>query len=302
MAFGEETPSMLLTAFSSPRWLLIVANVIVIFDMTSSFNIFSQTVFLTIEEWAAHKLGMLHPAEAAALDAADDAWTAEDMEGSEKEPKPERMPPANPATAAGGAALPGAVLRTRTLQRSTTGERVVLRTRTPHPRSGAYLSRGKDGSQVEAAADDMEPLRGKVLTTVASRAHRTVHCIAGPLRMTSMLRDAKVLRPELPRIKVWSARSMSFLIRTAYVGLVTVVAVFCPFFGSVAGLVGAVAYWPLQILFPTLMFFSAYPDQLPAWKRRGLVAVNVSMAIISVCAVIGSFRNMITGWESFSLA
>ena len=43
--------------------------------------------------------------------------------------------------------------------------------------------------------------------------------------MTSMLRDAKVLRPELPRIKVWSARSTSFLIRAAYVGVVTLVAV-----------------------------------------------------------------------------
>lgn len=49
--------------------------------------------------------------------------------------------------------------------------------------------------------------------------------IAGPLRMTSMLRDAKVLRPELPRFKRWSARSASFLVRTAYVGLVTLVAV-----------------------------------------------------------------------------
>lgn len=43
--------------------------------------------------------------------------------------------------------------------------------------------------------------------------------------MTSMLRDAKVLRPELPRIKVWSARSASFMIRAAYVGVVTLVAV-----------------------------------------------------------------------------
>lgn len=59
---------------------------------------------------------------------------------------------------------------------------------------------------------------------------------------------------------------------------------------------------PHQILFPTLMVFSAYHDQLPAWKRHGLVAVNVVMALISVAAVIGSFRGMITGWESFSLA
>lgn len=38
MAFGDETPSMLLTGFSSPRWLLIIANVIVLFDMTSSYK------------------------------------------------------------------------------------------------------------------------------------------------------------------------------------------------------------------------------------------------------------------------
>ena len=49
--------------------------------------------------------------------------------------------------------------------------------------------------------------------------------IAGPLRMTSMLRDPRVLRPDLSRVKAWAARSMSFLIRTAYVLLVTLVAV-----------------------------------------------------------------------------
>lgn len=50
------------------------------------------------------------------------------------------------------------------------------------------------------------------------------------------------------------------------------------------------------------MYVSAYRDQLPAWKQRGLVAVNIVMAVISVCAVVGSFRGMITGWEDFSLA
>lgn len=41
---------MLLSGFSGPGWLLIIANSIVLVDMTSSFNIFSQTVFLTVEE------------------------------------------------------------------------------------------------------------------------------------------------------------------------------------------------------------------------------------------------------------
>lgn len=137
------------------------------------------------------------------------------MEGSAKDPKPEQIPAAAPATATGGP-LPGAVLRTRTLQRSATGDRVVLRSRTPHPRSGTYLPRGGDCQAEEDL--DLEPLKarragsrahmlcwfassslaatsattallmvraavaaphsvqGKVLTTVASRAHRTVHC------------------------------------------------------------------------------------------------------------------------------
>lgn len=81
---------------------------------------------------------------------------AEDMEGSVKGPKPERMPSAKPAAAA-GAALPGAVLRTRTLQRSATGERVVRRMRTPHPRSGAFLPRGEDTDIPED--QNLEPLK-----------------------------------------------------------------------------------------------------------------------------------------------
>lgn len=47
---------------------------IVLVDMTSSFNIFSQAVFLSLEEWVAARLGLHHPAEVAVLAAADDAW------------------------------------------------------------------------------------------------------------------------------------------------------------------------------------------------------------------------------------
>ena len=50
------------------------------------------------------------------------------------------------------------------------------------------------------------------------------------------------------------------------------------------------------------MVLSAHGEELSAWKRRGLLGVNVLMALVSVAAVVGSFRNMITGWESFSLA
>lgn len=89
------------------------------------------------------------------------------MEGSAKDPKPEQIPAAAPATATGGP-LPGAVLRTRTLQRSATGDRVVLRSRTPHPRSGAYLPRGEDCQAEEDL--DLEPLK-------ARRAGRGVHML-----------------------------------------------------------------------------------------------------------------------------
>lgn len=81
---------------------------------------------------------------------------AEDMEGSGKGHKPERMPSVKPAAPA-GAALPGPVLRTRTLQRSATGERVVRRMRTPHPRIGAFLPRGEDADVPED--QNLEPLK-----------------------------------------------------------------------------------------------------------------------------------------------
>lgn len=97
-------------------------------------------------------------------------------------------------------------------------------------------------------------LRVAAVTTLNRTPHLStppaaaqVHAMAGPLRMESALRCGRTPELALKPWHKWSARTLSFLLRVAYVWITVAIAVVCPFFGSVAGLIGAVAFWPLQV-------------------------------------------------------
>ena len=63
-----------------------------------------------------------------------------------------------------------------------------------------------------------------------------------------------------PRAHLWNtgplrpARPQRFILRTAYAALITIIAVVMPFFSSIAGLVGALTFYPLAIYFPFRMW------------------------------------------------
>lgn len=91
------------------------------------------------------------------------------------------------------------------------------------------------------------PMREHCRNAPTSKPPLQVHAMAGPWRMESALRCRRT--PELA-LKPWrrlSARTLSFLLRAAYVWICVAIAVVCPFFGSISGLIGAVAFWPLQV-------------------------------------------------------
>lgn len=184
--------------------------------------------------WVGHKLGMHHPAEAAVLQAADDAWADEELEEAEAKAGGKGAAQPAPATVNGsGGGTPtanngggkstsfqrcptGAVIRTRTLQRKATGRH----TPTPGhaPRSPRHEHPGVDVLQTVPS--------GRVLCALASRKDRKVICLAGPLRMTSVLRCREA--PEfVERARMlWAKRGLSFIIRAIYVVLITTIGVF----------------------------------------------------------------------------
>ena len=74
-----------------------------------------------------------------------------------------------------------------------------------------------------------------------------VHAVAGPWRMESALRCRDT--PELAQRpgRRWRARALSVAFRVTYVWVTVLIAIVCPFFGSISGLIGAIAFWPLQV-------------------------------------------------------
>ncbi|KMT20155.1 hypothetical protein BVRB_1g001670 [Beta vulgaris subsp. vulgaris] len=53
LAFGNQAPGNVLTAFHEPFWLVDLANIGVVIHLTAAFQVFAQPIFATYEKWLA---------------------------------------------------------------------------------------------------------------------------------------------------------------------------------------------------------------------------------------------------------
>lgn len=89
------------------------------------------------------------------------------------------------------------------------------------------------------------------------------------------------------------------IVRSLYVVIVTVIACIMPFFGDMAGLVGAITFFPLSVYFPIRCWSRIYK---PRGAFNGLLwVITVVMGIVAVLATIASFRQIITAWSTYKL-
>ncbi|KAK7280234.1 hypothetical protein RJT34_25296 [Clitoria ternatea] len=81
--------------------------------------------------------------------------------------------------------------------------------------------------------------------------------------------------------------------RTVYVIFTTVVAMLLPFFNSVLGLLGACAFWPLTVYFPTEMYLvqAKVPKFSMIWI--GMKLLSGFCLIVSLVAAAGSIQGII---------
>ena len=123
--------------------------------------------------------------------------------------------------------------------------------------------------------------------------------------------------------------------RSSYVLVVTIVSCAMPFFSSIVGLCGercflwargapppdeararpppptttppthphapgALVYWPLGVLLPTLMFLRANP-KVRRTARHALYALNALMCGVTLCAIIGSVQSIVVSASTFKI-
>lgn len=58
-------------------------------------------------------------------------------------------------------------------------------------------------------------------------------------------------------------------------------------------------FWPLSLGFPLACWFAA--RRPTGWVRHGALAIATLMFFVGLAAVVGSMRNIIQQWSSFTI-
>lgn len=104
----------------------------------------------------------------------------------------------------------------------------------------------------------------------------------------------------IPGYGIYNMTIFKLLWRTAYVCLITLIAMLIPFFNDVTGLIGAVGFWPLVVLLPVQMHIKQ--AGIPKWQPRWLALQFLSMACMIICvgAAVGSIAHIIDDCKDYT--
>ncbi|KAG9132541.1 hypothetical protein Leryth_008463 [Lithospermum erythrorhizon] len=89
--------------------------------------------------------------------------------------------------------------------------------------------------------------------------------------------------------------------RTAYVILLTVIAMMFPFFNDIMGLLGAAGFWPLTVYFPIEMYLSQTQLKRSSFKWMWLQALSLICLIVSILSAAGSTYGIVKSLTTYKL-
>lgn len=104
-------------------------------------------------------------------------------------------------------------------------------------------------------------------------------------------------RPKDERLPIF----LQFGLRIAYVLMCTVIAMLIPFFGSLMGLVGAIAVTPTTFLFPPLLWvmYKHPPRWSFDWTANWFLVWITGL--LGVLGTIGALYSIIVSWYTFKI-
>ncbi|KDD72815.1 hypothetical protein H632_c2862p0, partial [Helicosporidium sp. ATCC 50920] len=171
----------------------------------------------------------------------------------------------------------------------------------PASRSASQTEAGQDTSGTAASA------MGRASSSpAAGRLHRTSAAVSENLRRLSRASsmyhaDTGFANTAVPSnddhfyIPLWQR----LILRTFYVVVTTVIAVVMPFFSDMAGLVGALTFFPLSIFFPIRCWRAVYGAS--GKFNFFLWFLEIFMGFICLAATIASVRGIINNWGSYKI-
>lgn len=100
-------------------------------------------------------------------------------------------------------------------------------------------------------------------------------------------------------LKAYNLNIFRLVWRTVFVILTTLISMLLPFFNSVAGLLGALGFWPLTVYFPVEMYI--VQKEIPKWSTKwvSLQILSFACLVISIAAAAGSIAEIGTALKTY---
>ncbi|KAG2267732.1 hypothetical protein Bca52824_062287 [Brassica carinata] len=104
---------------------------------------------------------------------------------------------------------------------------------------------------------------------------------------------------KIPFLGKWRVSPFRLVWRTNYVILTTFIAMIFPFFNSILGLLGALAFWPLTVYFPVTMHIAQTKVKKYSGRWLALNLLVLVCLIVSALAAVGSIVGLINNVKKY---
>lgn len=278
-AEGDCVDSVILNSYSNgtaPKWALIIAYCNVLINMIMSYQVFGQSMFDTIESQI--KWYLLRRKLKEAEKSAHSSGLETLPEGDEDE---------EDGTASKS---PFESVKTETIH--------------DMPRRGSY---GFDHTHLQqpkfsSALSEEVLVHCNTAPVDHTLQQDTLHSVRSSLR-AMFTHDTGFANEEVPLndqgylLPFWQRA----IVRCTYVLLITILACVLPFFEAVAGLSGAISFFPMSIYFPFAMYQKLYGESMSKGFLVFLKVIGAFTLIVGCCATVGSFRNIISSFQNIQI-
>lgn len=329
LAKGNLVSGMILASYNSPKWALYWANCAVLIHMITAYQVFGQPVFDTIEshyKWWVLRMRRKREEKMAKMEAMNGATvpTVAVSARTHEEPAPppptstlgsmdktemKHKPPASPFDAP-AQPMPS---NQDVHRRQSPGGRLGL-DRISMPSLEQRLSTVGSGlGSIDERAQSTGQLRIEargssvdIFSPRLSRLSRSTEIISNRLSRLSQAAamyhvDTGFANEDVPLNDdhYFVPLTARLVLRTLYVGIITLIAIIMPFFSAFVGLIGALTFFPLAVYFPIACYRKVYPVS----RRFGVLLSIIWWSMLLVCgaATIAAVRDIITGWNGYKV-
>ncbi|XP_058773820.1 amino acid permease 6-like [Vicia villosa] len=103
----------------------------------------------------------------------------------------------------------------------------------------------------------------------------------------------------IPLVGTWRMNMFKLIGRTMYVIITTLAAIVFPFFNSIVGLLGAIAFFPLTVYFPIEMYLIRAKVRKYSLLWTVMKALSVFCLTVSLVAAVGSIQGIIKELKTY---